>query len=495
MARRQNFDAANGGDRSFVEGFVTWGDPRLGDTKALDERLSVTRGMRARSGLVDTALTLRARANVETNKPAVREKSAKGADMAETLAASGVRDRPTTVRSITRQYSNRFNDLVQNAANTGQEIPGTAWYFAHRRSQESMLSPTSELSGRQVSAMGGKLSSGKTPDDERTSLGGISHLISTHRNASIGGRLVADISSEELANMATAASSWNAHRESGSKGRAPEMPEPDFGGNESLRSALVNAGRSHWQDVHSAIRIARGEVEPHELFDVGRTPKTAAYGEMGAQSNPNSDVEVDYRNISSHYRDVVAGTQSRDQGMLMFSQEQPGKRAYALSPDSPTAIDTWMIAAGSGQPQRASHVTTTSSGGKRTTQVRPAKRLTDKDFPLSSDSPTKGELGLSRGDTDITPQSVVSAQHNQAIQNVSKNIGNVSFDQFGRGIKIPSSLIQESVWTDVRREAGADPEFNKQQNAAAKSATAEARTTAKREKQDAKNYRQLDLGF
>ena len=471
-------------DQSFVENYVTWNDPAFkGRKRELDKRLGEVRGGNALTGLAHTEDRLRTRAANPANKPAVREKSLKDADTARFMRESGhVTDLPTTVGSISNQFEGLYNAAVKRGVEGETAIPGAGWYFNQRRSQEEAVAPEAGLSGRQIAAMGGRLSAGKTPEDETASLGGISRLVSTESGKTLGGRKVSDIPSSELGSIASSASTWNAYKESGGKGKAPDLPEVDFGGDESLRKATVEAGRAHASNVSDAIAVARKEKAPTDIFDVSKTPKTAAYAEMQAQSDPGSLVETDYQSISSHVRDVAAGTQNPNQGMLMFSQASTGDRAYALRPDSPTAIDTWMVAAGSGQPLKAERTSTTSTGQSRTRSYSPAKRLADKDFPLGPDAYNKDILGLPKGDTRITPAAAVSAQHNEAIQSLSRRLGAVSFDQFGQDIMTPSSLIQETVWTEARRQAGQDAEFN----AAQRSAISAEQTSEKQAKQAAR---------
>lgn len=476
-------------NESFVADYVTWNDPAFkGNKRALDKRLGEVRGGNALTGLAHTEDRLRTRASNPKNKPAVRAKSTKDADVARDMRLSGdVTDKPTTTSSISAQFEGLYNAAVQRGVEGETAIPGAGWYFDQRRKQEAAVAPEAGLSGRQISAMGGRLSAGKTPEDETASLGGISHLVSTQSEKVINGRTVKSVPSKELGRIASSASSWNAYRASGSKGAVPDTPEVDFGDDEDLRKTTVEAGRAHADNVGDAIAVARGEKAPKDIFDVSETPKTAAYAEMQAQSNPDSLVETDYRNISAHIRDVAAGTQNKNQGMLVFSQESPGEREYALRPDSPTAIDTWMVAAGSGQPLKSERTITTKTGQQRTRSYSPAKRLADKDFPLGPDAYNKEMLGLPKGDKRITPAAAVSAQHNEAIQKLSRRIGAVSFDQFGQDVLTPSSLIQETVWTEARKQAGADPEFSASERTAAKEAKAAEKQAKRDAKEDARN--------
>lgn len=450
---------------SFVSNYVDWGDDRLrGRQKPLDQALSTQRGMKARSGLDDSAKTFTNRSaaaatriddetlSPKKRKSALDTKTKSDKDLrtvGHLLANPDVQDRPTTVNSIAGNFSTQFEGAVQKGISRGGEVAGTGWYYEHRRQQESALGPDHGLSDRQVTAMGGKLSSGKTPDDEQASMAGINDLRKMG-SETINGRSVESHTSEEIGQQASAAAAWSHHEEHPTRASQPGVPKPDA--SPEVYSALRRSGRAHEDNISVATSIARGEITPREGFGEG-TPKTSAYAEMQARSNPGSVEETDYRNIAAHYRDTVAGTQSRDQGMMVFSQNEGEGRSHSLAPDTPTAIDTWMIAAGSGQPLAAKHPDTGRT-------YSPAKRLVDKDFPLSPSDNTKEELGTKGTDTSVTSDAVVSAQHNEAIHKVTSGIGAISHDQFGQDVHVPSSLVQETVWTGARREAGWDPAHN-----------------------------------
>lgn len=470
---------------SFTKGFITWDDPAFrGKKRQLDKSLGDVRGGNARSGLPHTAAKARDTAANPKNNPATREKAEKFAATAQDMYDAGeTTDFPTTVAHIAGQFDKVFHAGVDRGIADGGGTGGAAWYFNMNRQQRAHVEEGS-LSSRQMTAMGGRLSAGKDPEDESASLGGISRLVGSQSGKRVGERLVSDIPSAELGMMASNASSWNSHQE-GAKKKAPSVPQPDFGGDDDLRQAMVHAGRAHVANVSSAIEIARGEVQPHEVYNPSTTPKTSAYAEMQFQSS-GANEEADARSISAHYAGVREGTISKDQGMLMFSQEQPGERSYALRPDSPVAIDTWMIAAGSGQPLRSKRTSTDSIGRVSSKTYSPAKRLTDKGFPLDPTAYGKERLGLP-SEPRITPQAAVSAQHNEAIQRVSSKIGSVSFDQFGQDVMLPSSLVQEVVWTEAKRSSGFDKAWNTSQNEKAASERDIAKAAAKKEKADAKN--------
>jgi hypothetical protein len=451
---------------SFVPNYLHWEDPRLdtavGGRVGLDARLA-KRGMNVTNALATTYDKAGIAAAKPTNLDTTRAKNELAMRNVDRIQeVPGVGNHPTGTEDITDRYESTFGQAtargIASAAipqaerpdwDTGA-IPGTGWYFAHRGHQSAQVDPGADLSSRQVTAMGAKMSSLKTPEDEAAGIGGISRLSGPMANRMLNGRRISSHSSEELAAHAVNAAAWSTHEADLAAGtkktKRPNTPKPQA--TAEVYDALRNAGRAHEPNVLKATQIARAEITPQQGFGES-TPKTGVYGEMQAQSNPRTLEETDQANISAHHRDTQAGLQSRDQGMMIFSQKEPGRRAYPLRSDAPTAIDTWMMAVGSGQPMRG--------GG-----LSPAKRMVDKGWPLDPSAPHKArDLGIPEGDPSVTSEAVISAQHNEALRRVSEErIGPISHDQFGQPIHIPTGTLQETIWTEGRRQAGEDPEFS-----------------------------------
>ena len=473
---------------SFTSNYMSWGDKRLDSVNRtqLDRTLSQQRGETAVDQLAGRAAKFDRAAENMGNKESYRTNAAKNAAMSRALPSAGVENKPTRISDIQSRYGTILDQGIQRRADdeasglphavrrteevggktkrrieedrpataeaarhqrrVSAEIPGAGWYFDHRTMQQS--GTEGNLSSRQVTAMGGKLSALKTPEDEATAIGGISKLVGSEASGTVNGRRVSDIPTPELAAYATAESSHGAFDDTG-RGKAPTVERPQTG-TKTTQRALREAGKGHTDMVATATQVARSEITPQEAFTLkGFTPKTSAYSEMQAQSNPGSVVETDYRNTAAHLRDVKTGTQSPNQGMFQFSQTTPDKPlAHALGSDTPTAIDTWMGAAGSGQPLKG----TLGKGS-----LSPAKRMVDKDMPLDMNAPSKEAMGTLGTDKSVTPGAVVSAQHNEAIRRLSENtIGAIAHNQHGQAIFTPSSLIQESVWVETRKQAGED---------------------------------------
>lgn len=472
------------GEESFVDDYLYWSSPELPNKRQLDKTMGEVRGGNALTGLQFTIDKAEERLQSGNLNNETRLKLRRQVDTARRLQESGVvKDKPTTISSMSRQFADYFHAGLSKELTEGPGASGAGWYFQHHRMQREAAAPEAGLSARQRAAMGGHLSASKTPEDERVSLSGVSHLVSTQSGKKLGDRLVRDIPSAELGDMAASASSWNAYDEDVKAGRTavpPSSVRPDFGDDHDLRVALVNAGRAHAQNVGTALDIARGNVSPKESFDVRTTPKTASYAEMTAMSEPDSNEETDYNNIVRHMVDVQAGRVSADQGMMLFSQDEGKPRPHALRSDVPAAMDTWMNAASSGQP--AIYKETDKQGNPVGRGIRVSKRLTDKGMPLDATGYGKERLGLKNTGKSVTPEAAVSAQQNEALRRTSENIiGPVSFDQFGEAIYPPKSLVQEVAWTQIRREAGADPEYNAEQRAKA----SQQRTTQRAEKKAA----------
>lgn len=495
--KRGRKPARSSNNESFVNDYLYWGSKELPNKGQLDKTMGETRGGNALTGLDFTITKAEESLKAGNINKASREKRVNQIKSAQYLKESGVvKDKPTTIRTMSNQFAGYFDAGLAREETEGPGASGAGWYFEHHRMQEEAAAPEAGLTSRQRAAMGGHLSASKTPEDERVSLSGVSHLVSTQSGKQFGDRLIKDIPSAELGDIAANASSWNAYDEYTKAGKHTSTPagaRPDFGDDDDLRVSMVNAGRAHAQNVGTALDIARGNITPEESFNVRTTPKTASYAEMTASSVPGSIVEGDYRNITRHLVDVRAGRVSKDQGMMVFSQEEGAQRPHAISSRSPTAIDTWMNAAASGQPALHKHV---NAKGKPVGKgVRVSKKLTDKGMPLDATAYGKERLGLKDTGAGVTPEAAVSAHLNEAVRKTSESvIGPISFDQFGEKIFTPSSLIQEVAWTEIRRQAGADkdytPVFDKDKGkftgAVSKEKVAKDQEAAKAEKAAAK---------
>ena len=456
----------SGHDEPFTTGMLTWNDPRLaGKRRSLDKALGQAMGGSAVSGLDKAADVMRSRIANPTNKSTTVQKSKRALANIELMQQQGViKDIPTTIDTISSNYEKILNANLERGRQTGEGFPGLGWYFDQRRGHAAAgnTPQANDIPQRRISGMAGVASSGKSPKDEIASVQGTTELLRHHGDKFINGRAVASIPSEELGKLASLAASWHAHEAEPTKSARPSSPRPST--TPDVFHSLKNAGRAHEGNVSKNVAIGKGEIPTGKIFNPANTPKTAAYAEMQYQSAPDSDIEADYRSIGAHFRDIAAGTQSPDQGLLLFSQtdSNPKTRAYPLRNDSPTAIDTWMIAAGSGQPMVAHRggVDPKTGKGKGRT-YSPAKMMVDKDMPMSPTDITKGALGIS-GNTDasVTPVAVSAAAHNEAIQRLSRRIGPISHDQFGNDIHLPSSMVQEGVWTEGRRQANSDEVYN-----------------------------------
>lgn len=457
MARKKKKDIAlpHVDPKSFITHHLYWDDPRLGNTSELDRRLGALRGGNIKEGLDKTAQRLTTSLSSGSLNEKGREKAQKHLRDVDKLRGA-VRNRPTTIRNISTQFANVFNEGVDFAIERNIQIPGAEWYFEHRQAQSEAIAPEANLTVRQQTGMGAKLSSGKSPEDEIASLSGISRLVSTHKEHKINNVKVKDIDSTTLGKLAATASAWNAYNTKSTKVK-PSVPEPRVS-SEDLRTHLVNAGRAHQQNVSVALEIARGNLPPEDAFSSYTTPKTGPYGETQFQAEPHSLVHGDVRNVAAHIRDVRAGRVSNEQGMMLFSQEEGQPRHYMLNSRSPMPPDTWQVALGSGQSlwTRAK----SKAGDYIGRGFSPAKRLVEKGFPLSPDTPGKEAMGITGRDPTVTGVGVIAAQHNEALRVASEDIlGAMSFDQFGETIYTPAALLQPVTWTKGRRDANADEAF------------------------------------
>jgi len=274
--------------------------------------------------------------------------------MLEIAENKEIKNRPMTLESAAQSRINRIQSAIADArtrsAVTGNQEPmrGVAWYFEHHRAQRgatngAWATPHDPTGGEMRAAVGGILSAGKTPEDERVGMSGISrltsgdHTLTVHTNAAseeiglpIGTHSIKSIPSEAIAKAAgLAASEHKGTRSTGVKSVTA-----------SDHDALIMAGRPHVDNTAKAIDILRNpDVSSGKIsaisagFNPATTPKTWSYATATANAVPDTQAEIDYRNIAHH---LVHG--DPNQGMFMFSQgSEDAPLPPILSPDADTA--------------------------------------------------------------------------------------------------------------------------------------------------------------
>ena len=111
MARKKKKDIAlpHVDRKSFITHHLYWDDPRLGNTRELDRRLGALRGGNIKEGLDKTAQRLTTSLSSGSLNEQGRDKAQKHLRDVDKLRGA-VRNRPTTIRNISTQFANIFNE-------------------------------------------------------------------------------------------------------------------------------------------------------------------------------------------------------------------------------------------------------------------------------------------------------------------------------------------------------------------------------------------------
>jgi len=391
-------------------------------------------------------------------------------NMEDMLADPTIKDKPITLKGATQSrielLTQAKNNALMRSTVTGQrELPrGAGWYSEHKGRQHAATG--GEMDPLLAAAIGGKLSSTKSPDDEIAGLHGLhrltkessGHTITVHDPsfaAEIGVNVgeahpVSKLEPTQIAAMAQRAASEHLGANATT---AKSVTSTDH-------EALVLTGRPHQDNVAEAITMMRhpdvvsGRQSPITVgFDPASTPKTWSYGTSTAEAGETASVvHQDDLNITHHW---VHG--DPNQGMMIFSRGSKDEPIHpSLDPDAHTAEDTWQQAESTGQlGTYVNRQGKKSSVGKRV--------VTDVGAVASTSRLTKEGLGLEGTPKEITPVGTRHAFDNKATRDSAAAMGPISFDQFDNPIYLPSRTGQAVAWTQMRENVGADAPFNKQQ--------------------------------
>lgn len=361
-------------------------------------------------------------------------------------ASAAFKDKPISLRGAVQRRVDAFSRAISYARENNVPLPGAGWYVDHA---DAIQEARGGIPFRAAAAASAALSPGKDP--KKDELPAFRELARLHHpnpetgephtvtNASGEPTPVSELSPKNLAKLATRAASGKADISSSS---------PTFG----------QAGRPHERMIERGIEALRQDIPAETANNPLSGPKTSSYfWSIAHAGEMTNDERIDYQSVAHH---LVHG--DPDQGMFMFSQSAPGGPSpeSLLSPEHDTAEDTWMQSLTSGQDLLAKNKATGRS-------FSPAKRAVDKGAPGDMAQFSKPNAGLPR-DARLTPQAAVHAFNNKATRQAAQELGALSFNQFGENINTPSVMVQEVSWTQGRRDAGGDSEFNAAQRQAEK---------------------------
>lgn len=218
-----------------------------------------------------------------------------------------------------------------------------------------------------------------------------------------------------------------------------------------------NAGHEYSQkDMNRSGTYKQGKRADDILHGDSRltphgSPKIHTYSEVSKSAVPGGNIEAEYRQRASHISEVINGTQMAGQQYFDLYGKKDSREGI-LNPEGNTAEDSWMNAITTRQ--RMAPINRGAGRG-----ISPAKAVADADFVLKEGGKAEGAPGQAQ----IGRRDLVHAYNNEATIRAGEMIGRKSglVDESGKSM-VPSVLVQETAWTEARRVANADPEYNAQ---------------------------------
>jgi hypothetical protein len=356
----------------------------------------------------------------------------------------------TAANSRQRLYDRGLEDRrTQNPEDPHQVIPtGAGWYFDHHKE----IAGSAERHGVPhdwAIAASGVMSPLNSPENERAS---VSALMDANANHTVH---VTEKVHDHLASAGIDVSDHlgkTVHMDQLPPGSIAHLSDSKIRGDVKTGANLSDVARGGTrQNITKAERILAGDVHPDDAVDPHSAPKVWSYIHNTRQAVPNSATHVEY--MGRVHQDALARNGHIDpQQQALDLYGHAGKdlpRDHLLSPRSNTVEDTWQNAATFDQPK-------TMAGGK--TSVFKAAGSMPETYPVqgvkTTTNPQTGKRESAHTDSRIGNSALTHAFNNRATQKAAEQQGRAS------GVSVPPVAVQEVGWTQMRKDAGKDPEFN-----------------------------------
>jgi len=367
-----------------------------------------------------------------------KESSARTKATAARKLARAAETAPSTELTLTRAARNRVG-MVEKAATTerlpGESIGGAGWYF-HANAEVQKASGDFPTDPAAVAAS--TMSPGTRPEDERGALHALTaahHAGYVHFHpelvgalSSIGHHVPAEVHDKVLPAEHIPGNTIAALSDPRIRGAAN-------GNSEGFDWTAI--GRvAHPQNVAKAVEVLRGEIPAETAQSPVGAPKTWSYThniqKAVAGTPEHHEYELRAAHLGSAIRDEVHGAQ----GMLDLYGRR-GSQEGILSSHGHTAEDSWMRTISIGHPDPLLRKATGDIGPTRMTRTTPTGR----------------ERGAPEG---MKPGSMFHAWNNEATQRAAGMLQRKYDTEFN----VPSTMVQETAWTGVRRESKEDKDYN-----------------------------------
>lgn len=196
--------------------------------------------------------------------------------------------------------------------------------------------------------------------------------------------------------------------------------------------------------------VLQGGEDPHNPLS---RPKVHSYREATLHATPDSPDQQEYMQRVSHVSEVLNGTQLKGQGYFDLWGKKDSTEGI-LSPTRNTAEDSWMNSITMGQP-----LDVTVNG-----RTNVGKTIGSEDIGMKFPKGRGAESIHPSG--QVTPTTLLHAYNNEATIRAARSVGRETGLVNDRGDSmLPSVAMQEVAWTEARRVANKDPEYNRNRQA------------------------------
>jgi hypothetical protein len=180
------------------------------------------------------------------------------------------------------------------------------------------------------------------------------------------------------------------------------------------------------------------------------SPKVHSYREATAAAAPQSDAHLEYLSRVDQAAKVLSGQHSPGQTRMDLWGLQDSREGL-LDPGRNTAEDTWMNSISLGQPF------------DRTVGRTNVGKAIGSDKVISSIAGKTSRGVAAHPSGEVSKEALQHAWNNEATIRAAERVGLATgtVDSQGRS-NLPAVAMQEVAWTEARRVAGKDPEYNRE---------------------------------
>jgi hypothetical protein len=416
------------------------------------------------TNMLKTADNLRKQAANSPKESAARTKSAKATRLEQ--AAPHI---PAKAVTLDDAADNRVH-YVERAA-TDLRMPhehfaGLGWYFGANQKIQDAVGDHDHATN-----VSSSLSPGQAPEKERASAAA---LIDAHSNGSVHFNRTLASAIRKNGGDVTGLEGQHVPFSQIPAHIIPHLLEPKHSATVERQSTGVNWSGikqvSLPNTITKAHKILTGELET--AFEPAKAPKTWSYEQNIAASKPQTPEHFEYMLRGADLASKIRGEENIGQQMFDYVGLR-GSNSGQLSNHGHTAEDTWQQSI------------TTNSPDPKTMKAAGDVALTGKTANGVSVSP----------DARIGAPAVRHAWENEATHRTAVKLQ----DKYQTDYTVPTTMVQETGWTAVRRHAQvakgtknvvtADQEYN--QHLKGQRAAAAAET--KQDKQKSKQFTQLEM--